>query len=59
MTAKQVMDKLKKNGWHLDRVNGSHHIFKKDGANRSVAVPFHGKKDMGPLAKIIFKEAGI
>ena len=59
MTAKQIMDKLKENGWALDRINGSHYVFKKDGASRPVTVPFHGKKDMGPLAKIILKEAGI
>ncbi|GHV53298.1 hypothetical protein AGMMS49579_11830 [Spirochaetia bacterium] len=58
MTAKQVMDKLTANGWILNRINGSHHIFVKSG-RRNVAVPFHGNKDMGPLAKQILKEAGI
>jgi predicted RNA binding protein YcfA (HicA-like mRNA interferase family) len=59
MTAKQVMDILLENGWHLDRIHGSHHIFKKESALRPVVVPLHGKKDIGPLAKIILKEAGI
>jgi predicted RNA binding protein YcfA (HicA-like mRNA interferase family) len=59
MTAKEVMEILRKNGWALARVSGSHHVFKKDGATRSVSVPLHGKKDMGPLAKIILKEARI
>jgi predicted RNA binding protein YcfA (HicA-like mRNA interferase family) len=59
MTAKQVMDILRKNGWTLDRVNGSHHIFKKEGASRPVTVPLHGSKDMGPIAKAILKQAGI
>jgi predicted RNA binding protein YcfA (HicA-like mRNA interferase family) len=27
MTAKQVMAILKENGWTLNRINGSHHIF--------------------------------
>jgi predicted RNA binding protein YcfA (HicA-like mRNA interferase family) len=39
VTAKQVIDKLKGNGWTLDRASGSHHIFVKTG-RRSVAVPF-------------------
>jgi predicted RNA binding protein YcfA (HicA-like mRNA interferase family) len=39
MTAKQVMDKLKESGWVLDRINGSHHVFVKDG-RRPVSVPF-------------------
>jgi predicted RNA binding protein YcfA (HicA-like mRNA interferase family) len=58
MTAKQIMDKLKGNGWTLDRTNGSHHIFVKVGC-RPVSVPFHGNKDIGNLAKRILKEAGI
>ncbi|GHU19954.1 hypothetical protein FACS1894163_12960 [Spirochaetia bacterium] len=58
MTAKQVMDKLKENGWTLDRINGSHYVFKKDGC-RPVPVPFHGNKDLGNKARQILKEAGI
>jgi predicted RNA binding protein YcfA (HicA-like mRNA interferase family) len=58
MIAKQVIDILKTNGWVLDRINGSHHIFVKTGF-RSVSVPFHGNKEIGNLAKRILKEAGI
>jgi len=58
ITAKQVMDILKANGWILDRINGSHHIFIKEGY-RSLPVPVHGNKDIGNLAKRILKEAGI
>ncbi|MDR1388783.1 MAG: type II toxin-antitoxin system HicA family toxin [Treponema sp.] len=58
MTAKQIMDKLKANGWVLNRINGSHHVFVKDGC-RPVSVPFQGNKDIGNLAKRILKEAGI
>jgi len=49
---------LKDNGWELDRIKGSHHIFSKVGC-RPVSVPFHGNKDIGNLGKIIFKQAGI
>jgi len=52
------MNILKKNGWKLERVNGSHHVFVKSGC-RPVAVPFHGNKDIGNFAKRILKEAGI
>jgi predicted RNA binding protein YcfA (HicA-like mRNA interferase family) len=58
MTAREVMDKLKANGWALDRISGSHHVFIKSGY-RPVSVPFHGNKDIGHLAKRIFKEAGV
>lgn len=58
MTAKQVMEKLKLNGWTLDRIRGSHYVFVK-ADSRPVSVPFHGNKDIGNLAKRILKEAGI
>ncbi|MDR3338123.1 MAG: type II toxin-antitoxin system HicA family toxin [Treponema sp.] len=44
------MDKLKENGWALDRTNGSHHVFVKDG-RRPVSILFHGNRDIGRLAK--------
>jgi predicted RNA binding protein YcfA (HicA-like mRNA interferase family) len=59
MTAKEVMKILKANGWELDRINGSHHIFIKPDFCRHVSVSVHGNKDIGPLAKKILKEAGI
>lgn len=61
MTAKQVMKILKKNGWKLDRIESSHHIFKKEGYIRSVPVPFHKGKDddLDFFAKEILKEANI
>ncbi|MEI7726236.1 MAG: type II toxin-antitoxin system HicA family toxin [Bacteroidota bacterium] len=31
MTAKEVITELKKNGWILDRIRGSHYIFLKNG----------------------------
>ena len=58
MTAKEIIEKLKEHGWVLDRINGSHHIYVKDG-RRSIPVPFHGNKDLGVLGKKILKEAGI
>ena len=52
MNGKQVADLLKRDGWILDRINGSHHIFIKD--RKICPVPVHGKKDLAPgtLAKI-------
>lgn len=58
MNARQLIDILRNNGWKLDRTEGSHHIFVKEG-RRPVPVPMHGAKDIGNLAKRILKEAGI
>ena len=37
---------LKKNGWHLKRIRGSHHLYAKDGRERMVVVPVHANKPM-------------
>jgi len=58
VTVKEIMKILKANGWKLDRINGSHHIFQKDGY-RSIPVPVHGNRDLGTRGKQILKEAGI
>lgn len=58
MTANEVMGILKKNGWKLERISGSHHVFDKDGC-RPITVPFHGSVDLGILGKRILKQAGI
>jgi predicted RNA binding protein YcfA (HicA-like mRNA interferase family) len=58
MTAKQIAEKLESNGWILDRIHGSHHVYIKPG-RRSIPIPFHSNADLGPLAKRIFKEAGV
>jgi predicted RNA binding protein YcfA (HicA-like mRNA interferase family) len=45
MNGKQVAQVLLSNGWTLDRINGSHHIYVK---RRNICpVPVHGKKDPG------------
>jgi len=58
MTVRETMSILMANGWKLERICGSHHVFSKPGC-RPVSVPFHGNKDIGNLAKRILKEAGI
>ncbi|MDR2965212.1 MAG: type II toxin-antitoxin system HicA family toxin [Treponema sp.] len=58
MTAKEIIKILKANGWNLNRIRGSHHIFVKESC-RSVSVPFHGNIDLGILGKRILKQAGI
>lgn len=59
MTGKKLIKLMKKNGWVLDRVSGSHHVMIKEG-RRSVPVPVHGNKDLPKgLLKAIMKQAEI
>ena len=58
MTGKEVIAKLRHEGWSLDRVRGSHHILTKDG--RAVPVPVHGSRDLGAgLVAAIQRQSGI
>ena len=44
LSPKRTLKILKENGWDLDRIKGSHHIFTKD--NESVHVPILGNQDL-------------
>ena len=59
MNGKELIKKMKKYGWILDRINGSHHIMIFEN-KRSIPVPVHGKKDIPKgLVSAIMKQAGI
>ena len=57
MKGKELVKLLKKNGWTLDRINGSHHVMEKDGC--SVAIPVHNKDIQKGLLHAIKKKAGL
>jgi len=59
MTGKELVNKLKKDGWIVDRVQGSHNIMIKDGY-LPVAIPVHGNKDIpkGTLHQLL-KDTGM
>ena len=60
MNGKQIIAVLKKEGWTLARVEGSHHIMEKEGMIRGVPIPVHGSKDIGiGLLKAIEKQTGV
>lgn len=42
----QFAKALEHKGWKLDRINGSHHIYKDSGGAATVSVPVHGSKDL-------------
>ena len=37
---------LKRHGWQVDRVSGSHHIFIKPGQPGTIVVPVHGNRSL-------------
>jgi len=57
MTGKQVIKRLKQDGWTLRRISGSHHVMAK--GSKVISVPVHGKKDLGKgIIHAIAKDAG-
>ncbi len=58
-TAEELMKMLKKDGWYLVRVKGSHHLFQHPEKPGTIPVPMH-KGDVHPkVATNILKEAGL
>jgi len=57
MKGKELVKLLKKEGWTLNRVNGSHHIMEKDG--KSISVPVHNTDIQKGLLHAIMKKAGL
>jgi predicted RNA binding protein YcfA (HicA-like mRNA interferase family) len=59
MKGADVIRLLKADGWILDRVRGSHQVFRHPSKPGIVVVP-HPKKDLGAgLVAAILKQAGI
>ncbi|HEX7884312.1 MAG TPA: type II toxin-antitoxin system HicA family toxin [Afipia sp.] len=56
--SRDIIRRLQKEGWSLERVTGSHHVFKNPVSGETVVVP-HPKKDLGKgLVHAIYKGAG-
>ena len=59
MKSADLIRQLKAAGWVVDRVRGSHHVFKHPDRPGHIVVP-HPKKDLGPaLVAAIRKQAGL
>jgi predicted RNA binding protein YcfA (HicA-like mRNA interferase family) len=57
---KKIIDAFKKDGWTVDRTEGSHHILVKDGTETILVVPVHGTKPVKvKLLKGVIKDAGL
>ncbi|HIY71985.1 MAG TPA: type II toxin-antitoxin system HicA family toxin [Candidatus Luteimonas excrementigallinarum] len=58
MKGADLIKEVENAGWRLDRVRGSHHVFRKEGM-RPVVIP-HPKKQLGKgIVAAIRKAAGI
>lgn len=58
VNGKEVIARLKAEGWTLARTHGSHHILTKGG--KAVPVPAHGTRDLGVgLLAAIQRQTGV
>ena len=59
VTPKELLKVLKKDGWYVDRIRGSHHMLKHINKDGRVTVPVH-KEDLKPKTlHTILKQAGL
>jgi predicted RNA binding protein YcfA (HicA-like mRNA interferase family) len=59
MRSTDLIRELRRAGWQLGRVKGSHHVFTHPAQARILVVP-HPKKDLGPgLVTAIRRQAGL
>ena len=58
LSGKDFIKLLKKSGWKLSRIKGSHYIMEKD--IHTLTVPVHGNKSLGKgLENKLFKLSGV
>jgi len=60
VSGKDLIKVLKKHGWQLLRVHGSHHVLGKPGSVVRLSVPLHGNAPLKiGLLKHLLKMAGL
>ena len=60
VSGKEFAKTLIQHGWQLRRINGSHHIFTKDGSTARISVPVHANEPLKiGLLRHLMKLAGI
>ena len=57
MRDKELLRIMKKNGWKVVRIQGSHHIMQKDG--KTEVIPIHGREVPPGLLNAILKRTKI
>jgi predicted RNA binding protein YcfA (HicA-like mRNA interferase family) len=57
-SSRDIKKRLEREGWSLERVRGSHHVFRNSRTGAIIVLP-HPKQDLGMgLARAIYKQAG-
>lgn len=46
VTGKRLAKLAEQKGWILARVNGSHHVYTKEGRMERVVIPIHGNRSL-------------
>jgi predicted RNA binding protein YcfA (HicA-like mRNA interferase family) len=60
LSGKEFARTLESNGWSLQRINGSHHIYAKAGSKVRISVPIHGNETLKVgLQRHLMKLAGL
>ena len=60
VSGKEFARILESQGWPLQRVNGSHHIYAKAGSRVRISVPIHGNESLkAGLQRHLMKLAGL
>ncbi len=60
ITGPEMCRLVEANGWALQRIKGSHHIYSKPGERKILSIPVHGKRNIKPgLAARIARDAGV
>jgi predicted RNA binding protein YcfA (HicA-like mRNA interferase family) len=59
VSGKHMCRVLERYGWTLDRIKGSHHIYRRSGYS-PISVPVHGNKNLKPgTQRAIMRAAGL
>jgi predicted RNA binding protein YcfA (HicA-like mRNA interferase family) len=57
-SSREIKRRLERDGWILERIRGSHHVFRNPRTGETIVLP-HPKKDLGlGLVRAIYKQAG-
>ena len=60
LSGKEFIKILKKNGWRLLRVRGSHHVYMKADAQLRLSIPVHGNRALKTgMLRDMLKTAGL